>query len=47
MTRVDKLINDLLSILPTNESKIASFLSNYDIEDQCALISALYIGRII
>lgn len=45
MTRVDKLINDLLSILPINESKIASFLSNYDIEDQCALISALYIGR--
>ncbi|HAX3344861.1 TPA: hypothetical protein JWL09_005112 [Escherichia coli] len=45
MTRVDKLINDLLSILPANESKIASFLGNYDIEDQCALISAIYIGR--
>ncbi|EEV8402245.1 hypothetical protein EHV53_003643 [Escherichia coli] len=45
MTHINKLINDLLSILPANESKIASFLSNYGIEDQCALISAIYIGR--
>ncbi|ECM1026417.1 hypothetical protein BZ329_21830 [Salmonella enterica subsp. enterica serovar Enteritidis] len=45
MTHINKLINDLLSILPANESKIASFLSNYSIEDQCALISAIYIGR--
>ncbi|EAU2345894.1 hypothetical protein PJP49_004874 [Salmonella enterica] len=45
MTHINKLINDLLSILPANESKIASFLSNYSVEDQCALISAIYIGR--
>lgn len=45
MTHINKLINDLLSILPANESKIARFLSNYSIEDQCALISAIYIGR--
>lgn len=45
MTHIVDLINSAKPYIPFNQNTATSFLGQYSIDDQCALISALYIGR--
>ena len=46
MKHINDLIQELSASLPFNlESQAQNYLSTLDIDDQCAIISALYIGR--
>lgn len=46
MTHINNLTSNLLNALPfTTEAEAETFLSEYSIDDQCAMISAMYIGR--
>lgn len=46
MTDISVLINSIRKAIPFNSQSAAKkFLSTYGVDDQCALISALYIGR--
>ncbi|QWZ84837.1 hypothetical protein [Aeromonas sp. FDAARGOS 1404] len=43
---IQDLVNDVLPHIPfRNESVAQTFLDNYSVDDQLALISALHIGR--
>lgn len=46
MTHISTLISNLRSAMPLNTQVAANnFLARYTTEDQCALISSMYIGR--
>lgn len=46
MTQIQQLINQVLPQIPFHSSSAAQgFLQSYTVDDQAALISALYIGR--
>lgn len=45
MSNINTLMNDLLLNLPRTMNDAKIFLSKYSLDDQCALISAIYIGR--
>ncbi|MFL1916979.1 hypothetical protein ACJW8B_16530 [Plesiomonas shigelloides] len=45
MTHIVNLINDAVSATPFTLVSADTFLSQYQVSDQAALISALYIGR--
>lgn len=46
MTDIQQLIQNVTPLIPFKSSSTAdSFLQQYSLEDQAALISALYIGR--
>lgn len=45
MTHIATLMKDLLANLPHSQDDANHFLSKYSLDDQCALISAIYIGR--
>jgi hypothetical protein len=45
MTHIVQIIASAKDTIPFNQNNSQAFLDNYDTSDQCALISALYIGR--
>ena len=46
MTRVVSLIDSALTHIPfRSEDEVAKFLKPLDVSDQCALITAMYVGR--
>lgn len=45
MTHITILLEDLLKNIPANQDDANDFLSKYLVDDQCAIISAIYIGR--
>lgn len=45
MTNIHSLITAATPHIPFSPAAAQSFLANYDVNDQAALISALYIGR--